>query len=301
MRNIYWVAPLIVVLALGAAFVIWHQSRFTPTPPIQSPLPESPTATKQLTYYCDDNKTIQATFKAAELELALSDNRTFDLPQVVSGSGIKYEMNPTKYGTDVAFIGKGDNAFLLENDKTTFANCTAATVLASDAPGYATYTDVGRTFTFAFPTNFSITGSAIGFAPGWSALTAVSGMVLAKLTVPQSFQSGTNFNEATFIVGTSADPDAVANCTKAENGAAATPTKLGDMEVTMLTAHDAAAGNRYDTTSYRVVHNAQCYAVEYTIHYGAIENYPKGAVKEFNEEFVAHALDEVAKSFSFIK
>ena len=301
MRNIYWVAPFVIILALGAAYLIWHESQFTPTPSIQAPLPESPTQTKKLTYYCDDNKTIQATFKVAELDLALSDNRTFRLPQVQSGSGMRYEQNPTQYGTDVAFVGKGDNALLLENNKTTFANCTAATVIASDAPGYATYADPGRTFVFALPTNFSVAGAGIGLAPGWSALTEAGGQVLAKLTVPQSFEAGTNFSGATFTVGTSADLEALASCTKAEGGAVAPRTNLGNVGGPWLAAHQPAAGSRYDTTSYRVVHNAQCYAIEYTIRYGAIENYPEGSVKEFDAEFVTRALDEVARSFSFLK
>ncbi len=127
-------------------------------------------------------------------------------------------------------------------------------------------------------------------------------MVLAKIDVPKDFEPGTNFVDAWFTVGTSADPAAVAACLMnlAGNQSTATPVVLGGTPFTELQFSGAAADNRYDTTSYRTVRDNQCYAVEYTIHYGAFENYPAGAVKEFDEAKVQNALDEVARSFRFL-
>lgn len=304
--NLLWLIGLVAAVAVLGWFAVWYKQAPAPAAPAQPTLPGAPTPTPALTYYCADHKTMQVAFTTdpatggGRAALTLSDGRTFALPQAMSGSGMRYEATSTRYGTDVAFIGKGDDAFLTEDGTVTYGNCTAATVTASDAPGYALYTDEGKTFSFAFPLNVQVAGNAIGFSPDWSALATSSGLALARLTVPKSYAPGTNFNDASFTVGASADPEALAACATAQ-GATATPAKIGDMQVTELTAHDAAAGNRYDTTSYRVVHNGECYAIEYTIHYGAIENYPKGSVKAFDEAAVAAALDEVAKSFIFLK
>ncbi|MDE1944644.1 MAG: MliC family protein, partial [Patescibacteria group bacterium] len=291
----------------AAAYYIWHieHPAVPPAPPVT--LPAADTAPQTLTYYCDGGKTMQAVFKNAAdpaasstVELALSDGRTFDLPQQISGSGMRYEAASTRYGTDVAFIGKGDQGFLTENGKTTYADCTAADVTASDAPGYALYTDIGKTFSFAFPLSFTVAGSAVGFSPGWTALENSPGMVLAKIVVPAGYASSTNFGSATFTVGVSSDPSAVAACLKTPAGATATTTKVGDVIMTELTGHDAGAGQRYDTESYRAVHDNECYAVEYTIRYGVLANFPKGT-KPFDEATLAAALDEVARSFIFLQ
>lgn len=251
------------------------------------------------TFYCDSGKTMQATFATSTLALGLSDGRSLTLPQVMSGSGIRYEATTT--GTDIAFVSEGASAFLTEGKATTYENCTAATVVDSDAPGYELYTDQAKSFSFAFPSNFSVAGSPPGYAPGWSAPADTNGMILAKITVPQSFEPGTNFGDATFTVGTSADPAAVASCLKTlAGGTASTTAMLGNVSFTKLLFGGAGAGQRYDTTSYRIVQGNQCYAVEYTIHYAVLENFPKGKVTAFDEAKITAALDEVANSFHFL-
>jgi hypothetical protein len=165
-----------------------------------------------------------------------------------------------------------------------------------------TYQDRSNTFRFSFPTDFSVAGVDPSYGPGWSAPATTSGMVLAKIYVPQSYEPGTNFGDAWFTVGTSADPQSVANCTKTLAGKTATTTvQIGGVTYTKLVFGGAGAGNRYDTTSYRTVKNNQCYAIEYTVHYGVLENYPKGAVQAFDEAKVANALDGIAKSFAFLQ
>ena len=303
MKYAYVIVALVVLGAIGGYVALRGH---TPVPPPE-PTPALPTATTPpatATYYCTGGRTMEATFPRGSVELTLSDGRTFTLPQVPSGSGIRYEDTKTAYGTDVAFVGKGDNAFLTENTKTTYEDCTAALVVDSDAPGYATYTDPRHTFAFAFPTNFLVAGSATGFySTDWLAGATTSGKVHAHLVVPTSNQPGTNFSDASFTVGSSVDATSadLAACLKGPPGADASQTKLGDAAVTKLTFSDAAAGNHYDTTSYRVVHNSQCYAIEYTIHYGNIDNYPKGSVKEFDKAALTASLDEVAHSFRFLK
>lgn len=300
MKYAYMTLALVVLLAIGG-YVLFYGEKPVPPPPPTPTLPTAVTPPPAATYYCSDDRTMQAVFKSDSVELILSDTRTFTLPQTPAGSGMRYEDTRTAYGTIVVFVGKGDNAYLTENGKTTYEDCIAARVVDSDAPGYATYTDASLTFTFAFPTNFRVAGSAIGLSQDWAAEASVMGTRLARLVVPASNQPGTNFSDASFTVGASADPAAIANCLGGPSDATAAPTKLGNVSVTKLTFSDAAAGNRYDTTSYRALHNSQCYAIEYTINYGNIENYPKGSVTEFDEAALTSSLDEVARSFQFLK
>lgn len=182
----------------------------------------------------------------------------------------------------------------------TVNSSTTGTVTGSDAPGYALYTDSAKTFSFAFPTDLSPATTTT--ADIWSAPMGTKGTTFAKIIVPARVQPKTNFVEAWFTVGASADPAAVTGCTKTLSGETATTTaQLGNTTFTKIQFTGAGAGNYYHTTSYRTIHNSQCYAVEYTIHYGNIQNYPAGAVKQFNEASVTATLDEIARSFQFLK
>lgn len=310
MRQVYIVAALVIILAIGAGYYVWRLDNPPPPPPVPVTLPESPAPPVSATYYCDDGRTMQALFKkgpstglgANTLELSLSDGRAFNLPEQTAGSGMRYEAASTQYLTDVAFMGSGDNAYLTENGARTYDNCTAAFIHDSDAPGYATYTDRGQTFTFAFPSDFIVAGSPIGYTTDWSAEATTSGLVLARILVPDGYASDTNFIEASFTVGASSDPSALASCLTAPvAGATTTTERLGTERFAKLMWRGAAAGNRYDTTSYRIVRKGQCWAVEYTIRYGNIDNYPKGNVKEFDEALVVISLEEVAHSFQFLR
>ena len=74
-----------------------------------------------VTFKCDNKKTITAVFERDIVGLTLSDGRQITLRQSISGSGIRYLSNDSK----IEFDGKGNEGFLIENGKTTFANCVA--------------------------------------------------------------------------------------------------------------------------------------------------------------------------------
>jgi len=177
-------------------------------------------------------------------------------------------------------------------------------VHAPGVPGLSgeqtTYTDSTGVFTLTFPSDFTVVEGSPEPGPGWSAPASTEGVTLAKITVPSSYAKGTNFADAMFTVGTSADSTALASCLKNLSGSVATTTvTIGDTTFTKLEFQGAAAGNRYDTTSYRAVRGSQCWAVEYTIHYSVIQNYPAGT-REFDETMLAATLDTVVHSFHFL-
>ncbi len=248
---------------------------------------------------CRDGKTIDASYRANSVTLTLSDTRALVLPQTPSGSGIRYEKG------DVVFVSKGDNAFLTEKEATTFADCVAnGSPATTQAGGLKKFSDSGGTFTFAYPDTVTVSGGGVGYTTSWMVNATSSGMLLAKAVLSNGFAPKTNFSEATFTIGTSADPSAVQTCTTFNpgGGPATAPTKktINGTVFTVLHSADAAAGNRYDTTSYRVVRNSQCYVMEYTIHSTAIGNYdPSQGIKEYDRTSVEGVMDQIVNSFTF--
>jgi hypothetical protein len=206
-------------------------------------------------------------------------------------------------GTDVTFASKGNDAFLEENGSITYSDCVGGTT--TPTTGGTTFTDGSKTFSFTYAAPLTVAGGGIGYSTDWMVNATSSGLVLATVTLPKSFEPSTNFGDAKLTVGTSADPSAVSTCLtyNPSGGPATTPTTttINGTQYTVFHESDAGAGNRYDTTSYRTLRDSQCYVVEYTIHYSAIENYPADSgITAFDETKVANLLDAVVHSFKFL-
>ena len=261
-------------------------------------------AKNHVTFYCGSDNSIQAIFATSSVVLMLSDGTTLLLPQTISGSGIRYESNSV--GSNIVFVSKGDSATLFNSASTTdvrYTTCIAAHITSSSTAGYENYTDRSRTFSFTFPKDFSVSGTDMGYSQSWAQGATTTGMELARIDVPRSYELGTNFGNAWFTVGVSSNPSAVATCLVNMFGVppvTVTRTTINGVLFTKTTFTGAGAGNRYDTTSYRTMRAGMCYAIEYTIHYGVLQNYPKGAVTQFNEQKIQSALDHVAQSFRFL-
>ena len=128
--------------------------------------------------------------------------------------------------------------------------------------------------------------------------------MLVKATLPSSFEPKTNFGDGTLTVGTSADPTAIAECTtfaEGGNGVQKTSVAINGVTYERFVTNDAAAGNIYQTTSYRTLRNSQCYVIEYTIHSGNIENYsPDQGITAFDQAKVQSELESIVQSFKFL-
>jgi membrane-bound inhibitor of C-type lysozyme len=286
------VGTILIVLVLGALGV--HAYRFSQQNHQASAVIAS------ASYVCRDGKSIDASYTASGVTLTLSDTRAIVLPQAVSASGTRYESG------DVTFVTKGDNAFLEEKGAQTFVDCVAngSPATTATASGQKQFTDSAGTFTFMYPSTISITGGGVGYTQDWMVNATSSGLILAKATLDRAFQPKTNFSEAKLTVGTSPDPSAVATCLtyNPSGGPATAPTKqtINGTTYTVMHSNDAAAGNRYDTTSYRTMRNNQCYVIEYTIHSTSIGNYdPSQGIKEFDVAAVTSVMQGIVASFRF--
>ena len=143
----------------------------------------------------------------------------------------------------------------------------------------------------------------IAYSQDWNVQTTNLGLLLAVVKIPKSFLPQTNFSEAKFTVGTSADPVAIKNCFKSDGGSIGTTSEVtvNNQKFTRITLADAGAGNFYETTSYRTIYNNQCYAIEYTIHSTNIGNYsPDQGIKEFDKQKVEPLLENIVSSFKFL-
>jgi membrane-bound inhibitor of C-type lysozyme len=249
-------------------------------------------------FYCQEGN-LKAQFGKNYVVITFADGKNILLPQATSGSGIRYEMGST------TFIGEGDNASLTEGNKTTYTNCIAGNISTNNNTN--TFTDNGKTFSFAYPNQYILHGGDFGYSQDWSYATNNSdmGLLLARVDIPRTFFTGkTNFGEAKFTVGTSADPDAVKSCLKYQYGETGTTTTvtINGRQFAKIQFTDVGAGNYYDVTSYRTVYNEQCYAVEYIVHSSNIYNYdPSQGVKEFDKAKITSVLEGIARGFKFIQ
>lgn len=89
---------------------------------VGSAVAEAPISTVR--FECADDKSIEATFYADKVALNLSDGRSMELPQVISGSGTRYANADESF----VFWSKGDTAFITEgsDENLTFKDCVAA-------------------------------------------------------------------------------------------------------------------------------------------------------------------------------
>jgi membrane-bound inhibitor of C-type lysozyme len=279
------------VLALIALFYV--EKNLNTAPVVQAPAPV-PVAVNAVTYYCQEG-ILKAVYGKSDVAVTFPDGHSLVLPQSVSADGGRYESGTT------VFWSKGDNAFVTEKDKTTYTNCVTGNQIT--AGGTNTFTDAGKTFSFSYPSEFNFSGGDGSYTQDWRVNTQNLGLLFTVVQIPKSFMPGTNFGDAKFTVGTSADPDAVKNCLVAQNGekVESSNAMIGNTKFTEITLSDAGAGNFYETTSYRTLRNDQCYAVEYTIHSSNIGNYsPDQGIKEFDQAKITSILEGMAESFKFL-
>lgn len=170
-------------------------------------------------------------------------------------------------------------------------------------------TDANNTkggFTIAYPIDFAAQDNySVAPSTDWRVDTADPGDLYFTLTVPAAFEPQTNFVDATFTVGSSANDLAVAHCMDADSSGgqtiATSTAVVNGIVFTIFHSTDVGAGNYYETTSYRTLHAGQCYAVEYTVHSSQIANYPASYdLQPFNEAEVDNMMQAIISTFKFV-
>lgn len=175
--------------------------------------------------------------------------------------------------------------------------------VTTSTPEQPYFTDSSKTFRFVAPELFTVIEKDTDYTQPWRQGDTTPGTVLVVARSPRDLYPTTNFGDAVFTVGVSADSRAIASCLTQTNGPFAQKSNvvLGGIPYAKITFLDAGAGNYYETTSYRTVHHGQCYAIEYTLHSMNIYNYPPDlGISEYNKQEVTAFMDDIVESFQFI-
>lgn len=174
-------------------------------------------------------------------------------------------------------------------------------------PPSGVYHDATLGFTITLPTPLaSTTNSALYHVDNAYSYTAMGpGKAIAgvKFTIPGSMASGTNLSSDTYISVEHLALGKVCDATTflGASSVKSQPFSDGGTKYTVATSTDAAAGNRYEEYVYALASTSPCMAVRYFVHYGAIENYPAGAVKAFNKAALLAVFDQIRSTLELRK
>lgn len=244
----------------------------------------------KVSFACDGGKTIAAKFYSDKVDLVLSDGRTLTLPQVMSGSGIRYA-NPDE---SFVFWSKGNTAFITEgkDGPSTYAGCIVVASVPNDK-AWSVFASSSLGFSIRYPKGYTVDDKyryeALG--PG----KEIGGVAF---TVPKKMTTGTNLAPDTRLsVETLPDPPA---CT----ADAFLPSVTGEVKAvaddgvdySVASLTDAGAGNLYDETVYVLAGTSPCLAVRYFIHSANIANFDPGTVKEFDRAALVRQFDKIRRT-----
>ncbi len=293
MSNMTKAKKLVIILGLivlAVLALIYVKNNLPKNSNAEVPTPDI----NNVVYYCQEGE-LRVIYGKDNVIVAFPDKKILTLTQSISASGVRYEAG------GLVFWSKGDNAFVTENDINIYNSCVAGKKIINGE--LTTYANPSEIFSFTYPNQFNLYGGDIGYTPDWRLNGGNSGIIYSVVSIPKSFMPNTNFGDAKFKIGASADPDAVKNCLKTDYPQAGEPVKIkiNDKEFTKVSFSDAGAGNFYDTVSYRTVYDNQCFAIEYTIHSTNIGNYsPDQGIKEFDKTKITNILESIVASFKFI-
>ena len=268
--------------------------------------PDAPTAPiATASYYCNGGKTISAAYyrgapalapvpgqpptPTGSVALTLSDGRTMTLPQTISASGIRYANADESF----VFWSKGNGALVLENNQEkSYIGCVAAAPEPAGTSLPQVYANSANGFSIRLPAGYATDESYRyqELGPGHD----IPGI---KFTIPESASAGTNLSADSYI--------SVEEIPRAQEcaaglflwqGVAAKELTDGDTTYSVASSTGAGAGNRYEETVYALPGTNPCIAVRYFIHYGVIQNYPEGAVREFDERALVAQFDAIRRT-----
>lgn len=257
-----------------------------------------------VSYACNGGKTLSAAYYKGDarpapradlpptpggsVALTLSDGRSMTLPQTLSADGGRYA------NTDESFVfwSKGNGAVVLENNvEKSYVGCILIASVPAGSSLTKIYSNSGDGFSIRLPNGYSV-DEAYQYqhmGPG----KEIGGV---KFAIPAALAKGTNLSTDTYV-SVEEVPRATA-CTAILFLDRATAADLtdGDRTYSVASSTGAAAGNRYDEMVYALPGTNPCIAVRYFVHYGAIQNYPAGTVREFDESALVAQFDAIRRT-----
>ena len=270
--------------------------------------PKKPIATAS--YLCDGGKTIAAAFykgatalppapgqpptPTGSASLLMSDGRAMKLAQTLSADGSRYSNgNPSVRGGETfVFWSKGNGALVLEDGKEkSFIGCIVVAPEPAGSDLSLSYATSSLGFSIRYPNGYMLDESY-----RYQELGPGKDIAGVKFTIPATIAKGTNLASDSYV-SVEEIPQA-RDCTASLflERAAAREVTTGDTTYSVASSTGAGAGNRYEETVYAFPGTNPCLAVRYFIHYGVIENYPAGAVREFDRPALLRQFDEIRRT-----
>ena len=292
------IAVVLLVLVIIAGGLYMLQTHFT-----SKPVGGGVTSVQ---FLCQGGKTIAASFTSGSaaaqpatsgqppvpngsVALTLSDGRTMTLPQTISADGIRYANADESF----VFWSKGNGAFIQEGNTNTYNNCV---VLAPDTTDSLpqSYVDAQGTFSIRYPAGYTSDASHV-----YQALGPGKDIPGVSFTIAASVSAGTNLGSDSYVSVEHLQSNTCnANLFLDSSAPTAVAMTDGGIQYSVASSTDAGAGNRYEVWVHAIPGTNPCTAVRYYIHYSAIENYPAGAVQEFNHQALLTQFDSIRRSLT---
>lgn len=256
-------------------------------------------AVATVTFNCPNDEKINATFfdgsttpgtasqppvPGGHVDLFVSDGRKLSLPQTLSADGACYANADESF----VFWNKGNMVMVDEKGRQQY-QCV---IVSADPGGLSqVYMAKDQSFSIRYPKGFAVNSSY-----DYTALGPNEDIHGVSFTIPKSMTDGTNLSTDSYI---SIEQKTTSDDCMADlflNHADFIIMNEGNQTYSMATSTDAAVGNRYEETVYTIPGSNPCTAIRYFIHYGAIENYPDGAVKMFDRASLLSLFDSIRKT-----
>lgn len=158
-------------------------------------------------------------------------------------------------------------------------------------PTTGTYTSSALGYSIAYPLDFTLVED---HKYAFSSTKNIEGF---RVGIPADMATGTNLSADTYV-SVEQLPNArlcTGDIFLKANVKATNVTEAG-VTYSVASSSDAGAGNRYDEVVYALKDSKPCTAVRYFIHYTNIQNYPAGAVTEFNQAALMNEFDQIRRS-----
>lgn len=171
---------------------------------------------------------------------------------------------------------------------------------ASRAPfAEVLYQNPAKHITLRYPKGWSVDENYVyqGFGPGRD----IAGV---KFTIPNTLATGTNLGSDTYLSVEEIPNQPQCTADKFLDSVSKSEAHSitdGTTTYSVTSTTGAGAGNRYEEWVYALSGTNPCVAVRYFIHYGAIENYPSGAVREFDRVALLAQFDRIRRTLTIGK
>lgn len=214
--------------------------------------------------------------------------------QTLSADGARYSDGEPSLNNDETFVfwNKGNGALVLENnEEKSYIGC----IQVAPDPGGLTnvYGSGSKGFSIRYPEGYIVNPNYVYLTPGQD--KEIRGV---SFTVSPSMVKGTNLSQDSYISVEEIPDSSICAADLFLKGDQSGNVTEADKGTTYSIASStgAGAGNRYEETLYAVSGTNPCIAIRYSIHYGVMENYPKGAVQAFDEKKLLEEFDAIRRT-----